>query len=645
MYDLFFIIYVSHNQTCRQSVFLKSMNVTTMKHLLLMAAMLAIVLAACEDPTPNDDNRQLIEDIEINPAHEQNPPIATNIFIEVLEEPDEEGNTIKLIATFEEGAIEGNYLAMLLGDEKVVLRDDGEGADIEAEDGAFSLNLREDVEALREELAQRQEIGLTDERRLSFKNRAQRPERLDLLREFDMRSIEAGNRVLVPRGILTVVKSLSDQKKTLMITDLRVVEDTSRTFNPCTGVGNPNGVWTFGAIMRQMASPDTNTIANNAQVSAFVRNWLDTWNSPQTINGELLNARPAIQNLINIWESKSGVQPGGTLDMQFAPFKLIAIVNRLDLRGNSGYGFSDAGEGRLVFNVMDVNCNPEEFTVIFEYGINKRSCTAVKAFAQEWDNLKNLSLGSTAYNNALEAITNQFTQVGTNPTKPNQNSINQIRTNEIALDVPWELREFNLNTSGQLELVTVKQEPAVNYNIKQNVPDVQRLADFVNSNQLAIENNNYTVPKEVSLNTGAATPTTPFLGGKSHTIFPSTTHHWDGGPSGTPAFINSDQARHIFSLNTCSGCHGGETRTRFTHISPSAFGVEAQLSSFLTGTAPLGGVIDPAGRPTGASTVRNFHDLLRRENDLANLLANNCSIRPFITLANQLTHEPLRMTH
>ncbi len=33
-----------------------------------------------------------------------------------------------------------------------------------------------------------------------------------------------------------------------------------------------------------------------------------------------------------------------TLDLKFAPFKLLAIVNRLDLRGNSGYGFSNAGE-------------------------------------------------------------------------------------------------------------------------------------------------------------------------------------------------------------------------------------------------------------------------------------------------------------
>lgn len=606
---------------------------------LILVVLVATWCSSCENTPPKDDYQQLIEEVAINPEHEQHPPIAREIFLEVLEEPDWRGNNIKLIAVFDKGTVEGNYLAMLMGEEKIVLRDDGKGADAEAGDGQFSLNMTEDLGALREELSKRQQIALDNGRLLNFKNRSQQPEQLDQLKDFDLRGLANGNAVLVPKGILTAAAGLSDQKKTLMITDLRVVEDSTRTYNPCTGRGNSTGVWTFGEVMRQMASPNPSTIATNLQVSDFVRAWLTTWNSPQTVNGEVLDARPVIQNLIDTWESKSGTGPGGILDMKFAPFKLIAIVNRLDLRGNTGYGFSDAGEGRLVFNALDVNCNSERFTVIFEYGINKRSCTAIKAFAQEWDNLKTLSFNTVAYRDALEAITNQFVPSGTNTSKPNQNSINQIRTNEIALASPWELREFNLNASGQLELVTVKQEPAVKYNTKQNTPDVERLANFINSNQTAVENNNYTVPDEVPSNAGAATPTTSFLGGKSHAISPA--HHWDGGPSMTSAFINSDQARHVFSLNTCSGCHGGETQTRFTHIAPSSFGVEAALSGFLTGI----NVTDPAGRPSIAPAVRNFHDLLRRENDLANLLANSCGLRPFLVVANQLTHDPLRMSH
>src|SRR4029453_10544120 len=52
--------------------------------------------------------------------------------------------------------------------------------------------------------------------------------------------------------------------------------------------------------------------------------------------------------------------------------------------------------------------------------------------------------------------------------------------------------------------------------------------------------------------------------------------HWDRGP------LVSRDARRIFSLNTCNGCHGGETGCREgLHIRPRAAGSAAQLSEFL----------------------------------------------------------------
>ena len=322
------------------------------------------------------------------------------------------------------------------------------------------------------------------------------------------------------------------------------------------------------------------------------------------------------------------------------PFKLIAIVNRLDLRGNSGYGFSNAGEGRLVFNALTPTCSPMQFTVIFEYGINKRSCGSVKAFAQEWNNLNSLTLGSIAYNIALENITQQFILSGTNKSKPNQNSLNQIRTNERAIGFPWELREFNLNTSGQLELVDVKQEPQVKYNGEHtstisSISDVEKLIQWINSNNTIIEDNNYTLPLNIP------GTTTPFRGGHSLFVNDNVKQIWNGRGSSGTQFIVSDEARHIFSLNTCSSCHGGETKTPFTHISPSNFGAEANLSGFLTGIT----VTDPANRPLASPTLRTFNDLLRRNIDLADLISNQCIKSTFFELANKLTFEPIRMTH
>ncbi len=619
-----------------------------MKALLLSSvlSLSVVVLLSCENIFEQDDYKELVEKIDINPSHELNPPIVKNIFLEKLKENDSRGNNLNFMAEFEAGTVKGEYLAMLLNDQKIVLRDDGKGADKKAGDHIFSVHINQDLDELEQEFEARKELLLSNQGIAVFKNRSFENREIDKVQGFNIKDLLQHEVLQIPLDFLHGILGLSDQKKTLMITDLSVVEDPARTFNPCTSSGTPNGVWTFGEAMRQMASPNPSSIATDLQVSNFVRNWMDTWMSNQTVNGEVLPARNTIQGIISEWESKSGVGSGGILNMRFAPFKLIAIVNRLDLRGNSGYGFSNAGEGRLVFNAMDSTCDPLRFTVIFEYGINKRTCNAVKAFAQEWKNLNSMILGSPAYNAALQNITDQFIPSGTNPAKPNQNSINQIRTNEIALGAPWELREFNLHASGQLSLVTVKQEPAVKYNVQLNNLDVERLVRFINDNELNIENNKYTVPENVPLNAGATTPTTPFLGGKSHTDFPPTgippnVHHWNGTTTPGPAFISSDLARHVFSLNTCSGCHGGETQTFFTHIEPSPFGTEASLSGFLTGIS----VLDAANRPTGSPTTRSFNDLQRREMDLDNLVNNTCISIPMIDLAQKLRFEPIRMVH
>ena len=42
----------------------------------------------------------------------------------------------------------------------------------------------------------------------------------------------------------------------------------------------------------------------------------------------------------------------------------------------------------------------------------------------------------------------------------------------------------------------------------------------------------------------------------------------------------SEALRH-FSLNTCNGCHCGETGTEFYHIAPRRAGEESKLSKFL----------------------------------------------------------------
>jgi hypothetical protein len=256
-------------------------------------------------------------------------------------------------------------------------------------------------------------------------------------------------------------------------------------------------------------------------------------------------------------------------------------------------------------------------------------------------------LGSAPYPAALQTITDQFTAANTSPSKPNGSSLNQLRTNELALGAgPWELREFNIDATTHLLVnVTVKQEPQTSFNdihIPHTPSDVQIMANFVNTNTPAVENNTYTVP----LMEGGQ----HFLAGKAHTMNP-VTYHWDGTePAPAPSRISSDKARFVFSLNTCSGCHGGEAFTgNFMHVAPGGpTGVPAILSKFLTGVPPMSStpfsVTDRANRPP--APAHEFNDLERRRIDLRNFVSCPCkpSVRVF-ALAEALRHRPINMTH
>ncbi len=625
-------------------------KITTLQKARIMIVFLASLIS-CK-------NNDKVPDININPAFEMAPPIAQDVKIQKIEGDDQ---NILLIAQFTKEEIKAKlrepFLAIDNDGEKIVLRDDGKGFDKVAGDGIFTVKLKADVNEF-EKLVTDNKM-MQGRKRLIFKGRSIVSD--SLVRPFNIETFKARKDFTSIRDIFAIAPpELKDHS--LMITDLNVVEDANRTWNPCAQTGNVNGAWTFKTIMKHLASTNPGTLVNDIQLSDFVENWLSTWLTPQTINGETVNARLNMNSvIITNWKNRSQTLPlprvpVGKLDMRAAPFKLLAIVNRLDLRGNSGYGFSNAGEGRFVFCVMN-GCSPTQFNIIFEYGVPKRSCANVKAYAQQWYNLKDLAFTDPAFNTQLETITDQFAKCGTSPSKPNQSSLNQLRTNEIQLASPWELREFVLDNGTHLfKETTVKQEPAAKYNTKLNNADVQRLAQFINTMEPSILANNYTVPDVFSSN--------PFLGGHALTQFPpvglvaTNPHHWNGTAAAGPSFINSNDARQVFSLNTCSGCHGGETQTSFTMIDPVPFGTQATLAGFLTGTPgiPVAGrfpqdldgangimnVPDPAGRASD-NNKRKFNDLQRRADDLEALVNSTC--RSIIRIRDILTKDPLRFTH
>jgi hypothetical protein len=376
--------------------------------------------------------------------------------------------------------------------------------------------------------------------------------------------------LLAPTGCFVSIN------RELMIKDLSVVEDPVRT----TWNGDPSdprtGAWTFGALMQNLApTPE--------DAPAMVQQMLNTWLTDQQVNGFTVPARPSIQQLvIDPWPKT----PTGALDLTKAPLRLSAIVNRLDVRNlNQG----KAGEGRFVFGVVDPGgFFPLQFTLIVEYELPATTDADVLAWANAWHDLGTHPFPSEEYNAALQALTAKFTGRGVAPNKPNGSALAQLRTNEIALSFEWELREFHLSgTTGFLQPAGVALTPDLSLN------QTPTLADFVNQNQSAILTQLHTVPPTFEGQ--------PFQGGSS--LNPLT--FW-----AAPGIANND-ARQLFSLNTCNGCHGPETGTGFLHLAPRFPGQETQLSGFLTGIT----VSDPI-----SGVPRTFGDLAARKADLTSLV-------------------------
>ena len=374
----------------------------------------------------------------------------------------------------------------------------------------------------------------------------------------------------------------------LLIRDVPVVEDPVRTVWTGATTTTADGAWTFGRLMTSMAGPN--------DPSAFVLAWLRQWETAQAVNGFTVAPRPAMNTLVTApWLAASG---GTRLDLTKAPFRLLAIVNRMDLRNLAA---GSAGEGRFVFGVLDQAGNQTQFTVILEYRLPATTNADITTWANKWHALSAQTFGSPAYNTALEAVTNGFAAKNVAPTRPNGSSINQVRTNEIALSAPWEMREFHVDpTRGALVEATVSQTPDLSLN---NSPT---LASWVNANTPALLAGTDVVPATFN---GA-----PFLGGSALTN--------PGAFWSAPGITNND-ARFTLSVNTCNGCHQGETGTTFLHIAPRNPGAASVLSTFLTGkTLP-----DPV-----SGVTRTFNDLDFRTRSLADILCVAPPAGPTVTV-------------
>jgi len=494
-----------------------------------------------------------------------------------------------------------------------LLRDDGQGGDRQAGDGIFSLLHPASFRSVLAEQNRMREAAF----RKGFRTWPRFVDREIVA--FDKFDLIKGDADRFP--ILHSLPFFVDAGRSLFVTDVGVVEDPTRTAHPCTGAGAGLGKWSFGHLMTGMAGTD--------DPATFTEAFFNLFNSDQTTaNGLVAPARAA--GVLASWPRL----PSGKLDLARAPFKLLAIVNRIDLNGNFSYGRVGGAEARFIFQAMNVaspTCAPlagdESFLIIFEYGVPRKTCTSMRDWAQKWKALAGFVVGTPAYNAKLEALTEEFVAAGASPGKPRGSAINQVRTNQADGFVErWVLREFHLGDAG-FAAAGVRQTPDVSFNGARFGGRAADLATWINARQADVLANRHTVTDFLD----PATPTLPFLGAIAqnqpvHKLMPS--------PAEEPLFLCSlwratgiatSQLRHAFSLQTCDGCHGRETDSTFVHVGNASFGVqmghEAPLSGFLTGTT----VTDPDDH----TLHHAFNELQRRAEVLQDFAEADCFDRLF----------------
>lgn len=477
-----------------------------------------------------------------------------------------------------------------------ILRDDGNHGDQAARDGVYSVLLDYDLGEIAD-----------------FQNDLRASGQASTLQ-----SMAAASQNEMTLSPLTASTNL-DQEKTLFIRNLSVVNNAVRTHDPCLSTNKADSAkkWTFGYIMTQIA----NQPVTKKSPSQVMMSLLRKWENDQVVNTFTIPARPAIrQVVIDPWLRASN-NTRGMLAMNKAPFRLLGIVNRVDLRKNLFFGEGLAGEMRFVWGVLDLENRAADgtclenssFTFIMEFAVDKTTQAQVKAWGQKWVRLNTLTLNSAAYRDSLQKITESVVRAGVGApfNRANGSALIRIRTNEIALSSPWELREFVLAKapradSGLFFQTNVKQTPANIHN------GTTLFRDFVNNNEAAILADRHNMPTVFQ--------NRRFLGGSSF----NNIDFWSA-----PG-IRNNRARHLASLNTCNGCHGAETNTfSFLQVFPRPRNQVSNLAEFMTGvdvTDPVDGV-----------TVRHFNDLDRRAIDLNSLVTS--------PTLSALSFQPMGRTH
>src|SRR5260370_5441166 len=349
-----------------------------------------------------------------------------------------------------------------------------------------------------------------------------------------------------------------DAFKELMIVDNAVVRDP-RTLNAS------NGPWSFRYSIESMAP-------QGADPGEFVRQWfVDQWANQTAYNSYPLD--PQLQDqqsrtqqmgprVVCPWYRRTPANGCNAdcsmctatppkLDLAQAPFRLSAIINRMDLQGQPDIGGS--GEARLEFGLTDgAGDDPASaqmpLSIILEYRLP--TATGPKDWSKVWHSLGQHNSFDEAYKDQLETLTNRWVGRNASPSSQNGSAIGQVRTDESTLDWIWQLRQFILQADGQLHQTGVRNTPPAEPNGPAEV------VAYTNPNAQAILKEKFVLPQTL-------------LAGSADALIYTWT--FPGADSKVP---------ETFAQNTCNGCHVRRTMDSAFHITPFRTGVD-RLSKFL----------------------------------------------------------------
>lgn len=614
---------------------------------------------------------------------EQNPPFLNHMYIQKLQETTSDGSNVIVRLAYETDNRMPNTMNLFYGSEgnSTNFHDDGQAPDIEAGDYIYAAYVKENIDAFVSAVTSAETNALAKGGYTHFEGHT--GEWISDYVHFDMNAFNNYLQTEINMQIIAAADcgAMLKKENSLFITDLGVVENTVRTYNVLDNTGNTMGAWNFSQLI-------FNATINQINANLFLKEWVKQFLNQQTINGQVVPGRfdyahptdisGVMKYLIEPWIRSAYNNPAnfsitttnweqlwdaaGNAIVVRAPFKLTAIVNRMDLHGNSSFinPLANTGETRFIYSLIvpfdntliggsnnlgtpggpitnfdnDFSTNTPDkddidwkgMNIILEYQNPPSSRCEMHALAQQWVDLSSFTLGSEGYNNALQQITDAVTAANAAPNRPNGSNLLRIRTNERIFfpscsastcsktweSSDWEMRQFEIDPSTHLlKGVPVANTPVSYANASYNqffhhgTGGIEKNFDFY-----AGSTDNYEIATHlIDWVYGNVYVQNKLLKG-THvmpTIFPSTslpmlaatatldgeyTHAWDlfwdafnaqsFSKNNLPTkgdYLNDKKIRQQLSLNTCQGCHSGETKTMFTQIRPLGYGQKADYWS------------------------------------------------------------------